>query len=144
MKKSEIKIRRVRPSDAPSIRKLLQVLGYQSNLSATKKQIQAYSNKSSLAILPELNGEEAGFISFHLVPLFHMDGFLGRITALVVDKNFRRKGIALKLVRYIEVFGKKRGCRRFEVTTNEKRSDAHRFYAEMGYRKASRRYVKES
>lgn len=58
------------------------------------------------------------------------------ITVLAVDKNFQRKGIGGKLVKFIEKRTKKLGFKRLFLYTSLKNNrKARRFYEKIGYKK---------
>jgi GNAT superfamily N-acetyltransferase len=92
--------------------------------------------------LPIGNGEVAGVLAFQIIPLFHIAGDLGRITALVVSSRFGRRGIGRQLVAAAERFGWERGCARIEITSGDHRPGAHAFYEAIGYGVDTRRFVK--
>ena len=80
---------------------------------------------------------------FSIVPLLHVSGGLGRISALVVGPQFAGRGIGTRLVAEAEEFAWENGCARIEITSGEHRADAHAFYEAIGYRQDSRRFVKD-
>jgi GNAT superfamily N-acetyltransferase len=67
---------------------------------------------------------------------------MGRISALVVDENIRRRGIGTTLVKAADDFFVGRGCNRVELTSNNRRLEAHRFYLAKGYEIRSKHFVK--
>jgi len=136
-------IRRVRSADASAVAELMATLGYPSLIEQTRRRITAYLDSAdTAAFVAEVEGKIAGVISFHCVPMFHAEGFLGRITSMVVATDCRQKGIGRLLVDAAEKFGRERGCTRFEVTSGDHRADAHAFYERLGYRVDCRRFLK--
>lgn len=137
---------RIRPAvvtDASAIASLLGDLGYPSHEESTTIRIESLSRRDDHAIfIAEFDGVIAGFVAFHIIPLVHMDGGLGRITALSVNPAFQRKGVGRQLLAAAESFGWSRGCVRIEVTSGDSRADAHVFYQEVGYREDIRRFIK--
>lgn len=141
---NRMEIRKPTLEDLEEVSPLLTQLGYPSQDSSLSSRMRAHAeDPASVLFIAEVEEGVAGLIAFHLIPLIHADGYLGRITALVVGEAFRRKGIARKLMETVEDWGRQRGCTRFEVTTNEKRLDAHAFYQTSGYRISSKRFYKE-
>lgn len=142
---SSIQIRRAVQGDAAAVAGLLGELGYPADEATFSRRLAALSGCSDNAIfVAECGGEVAGFVSFHIIPLVHVDGGLGRITALSVGSRFRRHGIGGKLVAAAEVFGWEHGCVEIEVTSGDSRLDAHTFYRAAGYREEIRRFIKHS
>ena len=89
-----------------------------------------------------IDSQVVGVVSLHILPLFHEEGDLCRITALVVSKSHRRQGIGGKLMEFAEDFARSNGCIRMEVTPGERRADAQAFYGRLGYKEVSRRFMK--
>lgn len=58
---------------------------------------------------------------------------MGRITSLVVDEAHRRERIGIALIGVAEQWFRTKGCIKFEVTSGNKRLDAHHFYEKNGY-----------
>ena len=138
-------IRDSRSDDAPSIAELLDSLGYPSPIADVERRIAAGMDSAGTAIfVAESSSRIVGAISFHCIPLFHANGFLGRITSLVVALDFRQRGIGHSLVLAAEKFAWTHGCTRIEVTSGDHRPDAHAFYEHIGYRCDCRRFIKQS
>lgn len=139
----EISINKAQVRHAPQIAQLLGQLGYSSEPGEVGKKISALARSPADRIwLARLKGKVVGLLAFHLTPLLHAPGKLGRITALVVDEKFRGRGIGARLVETAERWGWDRGCTRIEVTSGDWRSRAHRFYLGLGYATESKRFIK--
>jgi ribosomal protein S18 acetylase RimI-like enzyme len=66
--------------------------------------------------------------------------------ALVVDGDFRQRGIGRLLVEHAREFARERGAVEIEVTSRRTRTDADSFYTEIGFTDVSdrsRRYIAE-
>ena len=61
---------------------------------------------------------------------------------MVVGAEARGSGVGTALVRHVEEFARSRECERIEVTSAERRADAHRFYLARGYEFQGRRFIK--
>ena len=139
----QIIIRRAEPADARQIAVLLAVLGYPASVEQTEQRIRTLSlEDSSVVWVAQFRDEIAGVLSFHLIPLFHANGGLGRITSLVVSPSHRRRGVGQLLVSAAEEHARTRGCLRMEVTSGDHRADAHAFYERAGFQMDCRRFVK--
>lgn len=140
---AEAIIRRARRSDARAISGLLTALGYPSQpFEVEKRMADGDTLPGTVVFVAESSARVIGVVSFHCIPLFHADGYLGRITSMVVDPEFRRRGIGRLLVSSAEKFGWEHGCTRMEVTSGDHRADAHAFYEHLGYQVDCRRFIK--
>lgn len=143
MSQTIINVRRATENDATPISGLLNELGYSLEVAHVKKNIMLLSSSSSDTVLvAEAGSSIAGVISFHVIPLFHVVGNLGRISSLVVSSQWQRHGVGRKLVQAAEDFGWSRGCLRIEVTSGDQREGAHTFYQRLGYQLDERRFIK--
>jgi GNAT superfamily N-acetyltransferase len=130
-----MEIRPAHLADAGAINELLAVLGYpQGEPEDTATRIKAWSDDpSGVVYVAEESGVVAGVIAVQICPFFERAGSWGRITALVVSEQARRRGVASQLMAAGESFAQDRGCVRMEVTSRQERSDAHEFYRRYGY-----------
>lgn len=134
-------IRPASPSDREAIGELLEQLGYPAEVHEVEKRLKAYGGGAAGVLVAELDNEIVGFASFLALPLFHADEMLGRITAMCVRADCRRKGIGRNLLEQIQALAATMGCQRIEVTSGDHRADeAHRFYEGCGYVASSRRF----
>lgn len=130
-----MQIRRVRSDDAEAIDSLLDQLGYpQEGPAATAARIQRFlDDPASAAFVADVQGELHGVIAVHVSPFFERDGVWGRIVALVVSDHVRGQGVGSRLVAVAEEFAASQGCLRMEVTSSDRRVEAHKFYVGRGY-----------
>ena len=143
MRQTTIIARPATENDAASISALLHELGYSLGVADTQKNIARLSSSSGDTVLvAEAASAVVGVISFHVMPLFHVAGNLGRITSLVVSSQWQRHGVGRKLVQAAEDFAWSQGCLRIEVTSGDQREDAHKFYQNLGYQLDERRFIK--
>ena len=130
-----MQIRQAEIADAPVIGELLHQLGYpQAGVATTATRVQTWGDDpSSAAYVVDADGDVLGLIAVHTCPFFERPGSWGRIVALVVSDRVRRQGVGGALVEVAESFAKGRGCVRMEVTSGDRRHDAHEFYRRCGY-----------
>ncbi len=137
----------IRPAgeeDSDAISGLVSSLGYQLDADAVRERIARYHGGGDAVLVAEVEGLVKGFLSFHVIPLFHQAGGLGRITALAVDPACHRQGIGRALAGAAEKLAAACGCLRMEVTSGDHREhDAHVFYQVQGYRTDCRRFIKD-
>ena len=136
-------IRSAKVEDTLQIATLLEQLGYPSKTEVVKERICLLSSGGADRIwVAEFQGKVVGLLAFHLTPLLHVSGSLGRITAVVVDERFRGKGIGRQLVETAERWAWERDCTRIEVTSGDQRAQAHQFYQDLGYALEAKRFTK--
>lgn len=87
------------------------------------------------------SGEIVGFISCHIQDLLHHGGAIAEIMELYVPDHYRNNGIGSQLISFIKPLLKARGVLQLEVTTNQRREDAHRFYEREQFVYTSKKFV---
>ena len=137
------RIRAALAEDSRQLAALMGELGYPTTREFIERRLaQLLSTPGTKIFVADYDGKVIGLLSFSILPLLHLDGGLGRITALVVTSQFKGRGIGKRLVAEAEAFAWKNRCARIEITTGEHRADAHAFYEAVGYKQDSRRFVK--
>jgi GNAT superfamily N-acetyltransferase len=97
-------------------------------------RIQTWSDDpSSTAYVADADGDLLGLVAVHICPFFERTGSWGRIVALIVSDQARGRGVGGQLVTAAESFATSRGCVRMEVTSGDRRQEAHEFYRRCGY-----------
>ncbi|MGB7213417.1 MAG: GNAT family N-acetyltransferase [Gemmatimonadales bacterium] len=138
-------IRLATTGDAPAITVLLAQLGYP----AAAAEIAARLTKMTALGPPDrvvvavLEGQVVGVMTLHLTPELHRANPIGRVTALVVDEQTRGSGVGAEMMAEAERILRADGAGLLEVTSNMRRTDAHRFYERLGYLKTSFRFAKD-
>lgn len=130
-----MQIRPARSADAEVVNELLGQLGYpQDDRAATAARIQTWADDpAGAAYVADADGDVLGVVAVHFCPFLEREGAWGRITALVVSGRARGRGVGSRLVAAAEAFAANHGCVRMEVTSADRRADAHRFYQGRGY-----------
>jgi GNAT superfamily N-acetyltransferase len=130
-----MQIRPAHTTDAAAVKDLLHQLGYaQDDAATTAARIQSWDDDpSSAAYVAEADGDVLGVIAIHICPFFERPGSWARIVALVVSKQARGRGIGSQLMTKAESFAASRGSVRMEVSSANRRQDAHAFYQRHGY-----------
>lgn len=136
-------IRDARSGDHCAIASLLHQLGYESAPAQVQERLLALSGSPADRVLvADLHGGVVGCISLHVLPLFHAGGKLGRITSLVVSECHRGQGIGAALITAAQRWFGSAGCVKVEVTSSDRRLDAHRFYGQHGFARDGQRLAR--
>lgn len=134
-------IRRARPADCDRIAVLLGELGYEATPAQVRDRLAALEHSTADLVLVATHDDDVtGCISLHILPLFHAAGGLGRITSLVVDGRWRGRRIGAALMDAASAWFVAQGCLKMEVTSGNRRVDAHRFYDAHGMARDSQRF----
>jgi GNAT superfamily N-acetyltransferase len=136
--------REAKLSDDVSITALLHQLGYEVTQALIHEKLRALiSSPTDKILVAAINDEVIGSVSLHAIPLFHMTGFLGRITSMVVDERRRGIGAGSALIATAEEWFGAVGCVKLEVTSADHRHGAHRFYEMHGFLRDGQRLSKK-
>lgn len=92
----------------------------------------AYMFDSGTRLFVALDGDKiVGTVL--LSPMVILVGQKDWIEDVVVDKNYRRQGVAGKLMDRAERESRERGAKSVNLTSNPNRGDARRMYGDRGY-----------
>lgn len=134
-------IRRAGPGDHDTIASLLHQLGYDVTPQQVAQRLAAMQDSPADLVLVATDGAAVtGCIGLHILPMFHAAGRLGRITSLVVDERWRGRRIGSALLDAAAGWFAAQGCIKMEVTSGNRRLDAHRFYESHGMVRDSQRF----
>jgi GNAT superfamily N-acetyltransferase len=122
---------------------LIGQLGYEAGASEVAERLAAMVAEGREVLVAELGGAVVGCLSTSVMRVLHRPAPVGRISMMVVDEAVRGRGIGAALVRAAEDALAAQGCYMIEVTSNTRRTDAHRFYERLGYERTSVRLAKE-
>ena len=137
------RIRSASSDDSKQLAALVEQLGYSADERFIRDQLaQLASRAGTTVFVADDDGAIFGLLCFSIIPLLHVSGGLGRISALVVDSQYKGKGVGRRLVAEAEEFAWNNGCARIEITSGDHRPDAHAFYEAVGYLQDCRRFIK--
>ena len=96
--------------------------------------IEIDSDKNNELIVAEVDGTVVGTLQLTFTPSISFQG--GKrctVESVRVDEPYRGKGIGREMMLWAIERAKERGCISMQLTTNANRTDAHRFYKELGF-----------
>jgi len=138
-----IEIRTACELDARAISSLLEELEHPAPVEQVAVRVRQMSGMDHCVLLLAVDQDRVvGMGTLQMIPVVHEASPLGRITTLIVTASQRGRGIGQKIVEALETRARTAGCRRLEVTSHNRRGDAHRFYQRLGYEDSSKRFIK--
>ena len=90
------------------------------------------SRASHLLLVAEEEGQIVGLLHLRMEFQLHHCGTVAEIMELIVSREVRSKGIGAALLKAAREQAIQHHCIQFEVTSNQKRKQAHRFYQREG------------
>lgn len=142
----DISIREAVVDDYLVLARLTLQLGYKEELGKIKDRLNdLLTNYDDHVILvAEIDNQIVGWVHGYLYRLFYAEAMC-EIGGLVVDKNYRRKGIGRKLMESIEDWATEKGCNKVSLRSGSSRKKAHKFYKDIGFDlvKTQCRFIKE-
>ena len=92
------------------------------------------ADKNNELLVAEADGEIVGTLQLTLTPsISFQGGKRATVESVRVDQKYRNLGIGRKLMQYAIERAQAAGCISMQLTTNAERTDAHRFYENLGF-----------
>jgi N-acetylglutamate synthase-like GNAT family acetyltransferase len=85
-------IREARESDAGAIAGLLGELGYPNTPDFVMRKLGTLGGDDNPVFVAATEGKVVGFVSLHIMPVFHEEPLYCRVTAVAVTEACRRRG----------------------------------------------------
>jgi GNAT superfamily N-acetyltransferase len=127
-------IRGPRATDAEALARLLTQLGYPADSAQLPERLAALANDANAVVfVAEHEGSVAGLATGHVIRSMHKSEPVAMLTVLVVAEGMRGLGTGRALVRRVEEWAVARGASAISLTSATRRSEAHAFYAALGY-----------
>lgn len=142
----ELIIRNVLPGDFDQVFELLKQLWSYKELDyvGMKKMFDHNFQSPEHFYIVALDGSRiVGFCSLTVKHNLWMQDFLGNVDEMIVDENYRVKGIGKKLMERITQIAIENKCKRIELESSFNREQAHEFYEELGFEKRAFQFSKE-
>jgi len=140
--KPKLRLRDAKPSDAGRIVELIGQLEHDIDEKSVGRNLRELNKAGELPIVATLDKQVVGLIGRHLMVTVHRPAPVGRIPVLVVAQDARGQNIGRMLVEAVEQWCREQGCQLIEVTSNDRRAEAHAFYRHLGYERSSIRFFK--
>ena len=87
-------------------------------------------------IAAEVDGEVVGTLHLMFLPsISFQGGARAQVESVHVAEKFRGQGIGGKMMEWVIERARERGCHLMQLTSNKSRTDAHRFYEKLGFKK---------
>jgi GNAT superfamily N-acetyltransferase len=134
-------IRQATASHAEGVARLTNQLGYEvaaADVAPKLGRIAARTDQQFL--LAEVDGQPVGWVHAAIGDYVESEAFVV-IAGLVVDRNYRRQGIARMLVERVEAWARDQGCDVIRLSSSSTRTGAHRFYEQLGFRNIKTQYA---
>jgi ribosomal protein S18 acetylase RimI-like enzyme len=141
---SELEFREAVPGDLPKIVEMLadDFLGKQRERfenplpdSYEKAFAEINADPNNELIVIESNGEIIGTLQLTFIPsISFQGGKRAQIESVRVDAKRRRLGIGRKMFLWAIERAREKNCRMIQLSTNNDRADAQRFYENLGFK----------
>jgi GNAT superfamily N-acetyltransferase len=126
-------LRRARVDDADRIAQLTRQLGYDCERADVAARLARILDRHDQEfVVAEASDVVAGWVHTLVAEYVDHEAFV-LIAGLVVDRDYRRRGIGRRLLNHAEEWAWGRGCRVVRLTSSTTRTHAHRFYEQLGY-----------
>lgn len=84
-----------------------------------------------------------GHATVRIIPEFWLKGKIGFIDDVVIDKPYRGKGLAKKIMKVTEKIAKKKKIKIMGLHTENYRPEAIKLYEKLGYKKYNKIFMKK-
>jgi len=130
---SGILFRPARPEDAAELVGLVEELGYPSSPTHVAERLRRVLEREDQVVLVAADGARIlGFV--HALEFLTLASDpCALISALVVDRVARRRGVGRRLVDGAEAWARERGLSSMRLRSRVTRVEAHAFYRRLGY-----------
>lgn len=127
-------VRTAAPTDAYQLSLLNDEFNGEGETTLENIQKSLSTNRQEIVIVDEENGILTGFVCVQLKKSFCYDEFMPEITEVYVAPEYRKRGIARKMITFAENYCKEHyPLHRFELLTGTDNSVAQSVYTKLGY-----------
>lgn len=130
-------IRRAEKQDAQALVIILAQMGsdYIRTVAEIENRIEAFHRSDDQLLVAEIDQKIVGLIAFGCYTQFRLQGCCCHIDTLVIDADYRGRGVGKCLLQKAEEYALKMGATEIETTSaNHRIADGtHDFYKGLGY-----------
>jgi ribosomal protein S18 acetylase RimI-like enzyme len=95
------------------------------------------ADKNNELIVAERDGEVVGMLQLTFTPsISFQGGKRATVESVRTDSKYRGHGIGKELMRWAIERAREADCISMQLTTNSERTDAHRFYENLGFKRS--------
>ena len=127
-----ITIRECTAEDVPGITRLSHQLGYAISEEQTLQNINALLQSDNNKVYVAVDEKVIGWIGLAYTVSVESPPIC-LINGLIVDENYRSKGIGKMLIEKAKEWSRNKGVDKLRLRCNAKRTEAHRFYINAGF-----------
>lgn len=98
---------------------------------------------AELLLVAREDAAPVGYLHLRIAPQLHHAALTAEIAELVVARRYRGRQIGTRLLEQAASAAQEQGAVLLEVTSNQRRLRAHRFYERHGFEKASYKLVRK-
>lgn len=136
-------IREAEPADVAALAELMTDLGYPCSPERMRQRfVRISAHPAYRTLVAEHFGRVVGMAGVETGLYYEVDGGYARISAFVVDRDYRRRGVGAALIRAAERRAREVGADYIFLNSGRHRPDAHSFYEESGYEITGYRFSK--
>lgn len=93
------------------------------------------ADKNNELIVAERDGEIVGMLQLTFTPsISFQGGKRATVESVRTDSKYRGQGIGKEMMRWAINRAREEGCISMQLTTNSERTEAHRFYENLGFK----------
>lgn len=138
-----LQVRSARPSDAQRLALLFAQLGYaEAGIGLEQRLEQQLKDPLTGVLVATASQAVAGVLVLHVFAPLHVPRPWAVISSLVVDEQIRSQGAGAALMAAAEQVALARNCAHIELSSSERRTGAHAFYAAHGFIEKRKRLIK--
>jgi GNAT superfamily N-acetyltransferase len=128
-----IAVRVLRPGDAESVAVLCSQLGYPTSAADVERRLQSAGDRGHVVFMAESpDGRAVGWVQVCARTILVSDRH-AEVEGLVVDREWRGKGVGRALMKRAEEWARQEGCGAVSLRSNVVREGARPFYEDIGY-----------
>lgn len=139
---TQIEIRRAKLDDLEAIVQLLardSLSNPADRAEVSERQLEAFgtiqAHPDNEFIVATLDGEVVGTLQLTFIPGLGFDGaWRAQVEGVRVREDLRNRGIGARLMECVIARARERSCRLIQLTSNQARIDARRFYERLGFK----------